>query len=257
MANSGGQDVYEPLGGLAVITCAVMEIEVGHFAKGLGHVVHVEMLPQGLHNEPDKLRRELQSAVDRVEARDNVRAIALVYGLCSRGVEGVTTRRCPFVIPRAHDCITLLLGDAGRYAAYVREHPGTYWYSPGWNKHHVPPGKKRYDLLLGKYREQYGDENAEYLMETEQNWFKTYDRATYVEMGVGATPEDVKFTQDCADWLKWSFDHQRGDPGLLRDLLAGKWDSERFLVLQPGQTIRMTAGEGIIEAVDASPGAKT
>jgi len=36
------------------------------------------------------------------------------------------------VVPRAHDCITLLLGSKERYAKLFGERPGTYWYSAGW-----------------------------------------------------------------------------------------------------------------------------
>lgn len=232
---------------VAIITCAVLEIEIQHFAKDLPHVVRTEILEQGLHNEPPKLRERLQEAIDRVESSCDADAIVLGYGLCSRGTEGARTSRASLVIPRAHDCITILLGSKERYAEYVKQHPGTYWYSPGWNKHHIPPGKERYERLLAQYREKYGEENAEYLMESEQAWFKTYDRATYVHLGVGNSEGDVRFTRSCAEWLRWSFDEQEGSPQLLRDLLSGPWDDERFLVCPPGQTFRMTADERVIE----------
>ncbi|HEY8668525.1 MAG TPA: DUF1638 domain-containing protein [Tepidisphaeraceae bacterium] len=239
---------------LAVLTCAVMESEVGHFAKGLDHIVHIEMMEQGLHNEPDKLRVKLQEMIDRIEMREDVEAIALGYGLCSRGTEGIRTRRCKLVMARAHDCITLLLGSKERYAEYVAEHPGTYWYSPGWNRHHIPPGRQRYELLLKKYTDEYGADNAEFLMESEQHWFTTYERASYVDLGVGATPEDVAYTQECADWLKWRFDHQHGDPTLLMALLKCQWDEERFVVLQPGEVFQMTADERVIQpTIDGKP----
>jgi hypothetical protein len=233
----------------AVITCGVLETEVAHFLAGLSHIVHLEILKQGLHNDPARLRNELQSAIDRVEHHvPQARAIALGYGLCSRGTEGVTASRCKLVMARAHDCITLLLGSKERYADYVAAHPGTYWYSPGWNRHHTPPGKERYDMLYRRYVEQYGEDNAEFLMETEQHWFTTYDRAAYVDLGVGPIDSDLDYTRRCAGWLKWSFDHQRGDPGLLQALLSGEWDDERFVVVEPGQTLRMTADSRICEA---------
>ena len=57
-------------------------------------------------------------------------------------------------------------------------------------------------------------------------------------------------TQSCAQWLDWSYDHQVGDPSLLSELLSGPWRDEDFLVLDPGQSIRMTADDRIIEADD-------
>lgn len=176
--------------------------------------------------------------------------IALAYGLCSRGVEGIRPRRCRVGLPRAHDCITLLLGSRERYGDYVARHPGTYWYSPGWNRCHVPPGPERYERLMREYREKYGEEDAEFLMEQEQSWFRKYNRAAYVHLGAGLTEEDVRFSKGCADWLGWAFDVQAGDPGLIRDLLGGAWDDARFIVIGPGQTARMTADERVVEVVE-------
>ena len=237
---------------IAVITCAVLEDEVRHLARSLPQVMHIHVLEQGLHNEPPKLRSTLQEAITLVETTTSAQAIALGYGLCSRGIEGVTATHCRLVAARAHDCITLLLGDKDRYAAYVRDNPGTYWYSPGWNRCHVPPGPDRYHKLLQEYTQKYGAEDAGFLMETEQQWFKTYNRATYVDLSVGVTDRDLAYTRACADWLGWQYDRQHGDPGLMLALLSGAWDPERFLVLEPGTTFRMTANQNIIDAVSAS-----
>ncbi len=231
----------------AVILCAVLDVEIRHFAREMPHIIHIETLEQGLHNEPDKLRATLQDSITRIEQKTAVEAIALGYGLCSRGAEGIRSARCKLVIPRAHDCITLLLGDKQRYAQYVQANPGTYWYSPGWNKHHLPPGKQRYDQLYHQYCQKYGEDNAKFLMEQEQLWMKSYNRATFVDLGVGVTDADLQYTRQCADWLGWSYDRQHGDPALLAALLAGDWDPDRFVVLQPGQTIRITADDKIIE----------
>jgi hypothetical protein len=173
--------------------------------------------------------------------------IVLGYGLCSRGTEGITTTRCRLVIPRAHDCITLLLGSKERYAKYVADHPGTYWYSPGWNKEHLPPGKERYDHYYQEYVAKYGEDNAQYLMEMEQQWMTTYNQATYVDLGIGATDDDLKYTRQCADYLGWSCDRQHGDPALMKSLLSGEWPEDRFLILQPGQTMQLTADDRVID----------
>lgn len=237
--------------GTALITCAVLETEIEHFAAGQPHLLRIVKLEQGLHNEPDKLRIRLQAAVDDVEQDPAIETIVLGYGLCSRGIEGVTTRRCRLIVPRAHDCITLLLGSRRRYADYVAARPGTYWYSPGWNRHHIPPGPQRYQLLYDQYCKQYGRDNAEYLMESEQHWFQTYNQATYVHLTVGATDRDKQFTRECADWLQWDYDEQEGDPALVQALLSGDWDADRFLVLAPGETATMTADQQIITAIPA------
>lgn len=232
---------------ISLIACAVMEVEIDHFAALSRHDLSVRYLEQGLHNEPQKLRQELQVAIDAAAAEKPGDAIVLGYGVCCRGADGLTAPADrPLVLARAHDCITLLLGSKEAYADYVAQHPGTYWYSPGWNKHHTPPGQKRYEDLLSKYTEQFGRDNADYLMETEQAWFSSYDRATYVHLTVGATDGDKQYTRQCADWLKWKYDEIAGDPRLLVDLLAGAWDDDRYLVVPPGGRVRVTADERII-----------
>ncbi len=244
-------DVTEPAMKTGVITCSVLETEVDQFARELPQIAYIEKLEQGLHDNPDKLRGTLQAAITRMETgHSEIDTIVLVYGLCSRGTEGIRSQRCKLVIPRAHDCITLLLGSRDRYDAYIGEHPGTYWYSPGWNRHALPPGRQRYEKLYADYIERYGEDNAAYLMQAEQNWFNEYNRATYVHLGIGVTQEDIEFTRKCAAWLKWTFDLQAGEPKLLHDLLAGPWHDDRFVLLEPGRTFRFTADERIIEIDD-------
>ena len=238
---------------LTVIACGVLEDEVRHFARDLAHVRAIVVLPQGLHNEPARLQAKLQAAIDRAEADVGTEAIVLVYGLCSRGVENLRHERCPIVLARAHDCVTLFLGDKDRYAAYLREHPGTYWYSPGWIKTHASPGPEREAMLRREYEAKFGPEEADYLMEFERQWIAKYNRATYVGLGVGETESDRRYTERCASCLGWNFDHVRGDPQLLRDLLAGEWDERRFLIVPPRHVVRLTADERVIRAVPQSP----
>ena len=234
---------------IAVITCDVLTEEVRHFCAQFPQVKLIEVIEQGLHNTPDLLRERLQEAIAKTEENPEIDSIVLVYGLCSRGIEGICAHRCMLVVTRAHDCITLLLGSKERYAEYLKDHPGTYWYSPGWNRCHVPPGKERFEMLRSGYVEKYGEDNADYLMEMEQGWMRDYSQATFVDLGVGVTPEDPRYTKQCADWLGWNFDAQQGDPKLLSDLLSGEWDAERFLVMKPGESIRFTADESILAAM--------
>jgi hypothetical protein len=236
---------------LAILTCAVLEREMRHFAAGRQNVAHIHVIDQGLHDEPDRLRATLADAITQIERQHEPDAILLGYGLCSRGIEGITTTRATLVICRAHDCITLLLGCRKRYADYVAQHPGTYWYSPGWIEHSLMPGKQRYDRLYEQYRQRFGPDDARYLMDAEQGWFASYSRATFVDLSIGATDDHVAFTRRCADWLKWEYDRQHGDPALIEALLDGEWDEKRFCVLAPGQTIRLTADARVIEVCDA------
>ena len=57
----------------AVIACGVLEPEVRHLARDCARIRDLVFLPQGLHDDPARMQRELQAAIDRAEAaRDAV-----------------------------------------------------------------------------------------------------------------------------------------------------------------------------------------
>jgi hypothetical protein len=168
--------------------------------------------------------------------------------LCSNGILGLAALHTPIVLLRGHDCITFLLGSKERYREYFDAHPGTYWYSPGWIDDTLMPGEERYGRMLRDYVERYGEENAEYLMRTEQQWYTHYSNAAYVDVGVGDTPDYAALTRKAAQWLGWNYDDVKGDARLIIAMLEGRWDPNDFLVLQPGEMAALTYDERIIEA---------
>jgi hypothetical protein len=239
-----------------IIACHVFWRELCYYAALAPQVFQFHFLKQGLHCVPDTLRTELQRAIDTVEedhlnggqdgVRENVDAILVGYGLCSNGLVGIQARTLPLVVPRGHDCITLLLGSKERYREYFDAHPGTYWYSPGWIDTSTQPSKERYERVLAHYVETYGEENAQYLMEASENWMTAYNTAAYVDLGIGDTERYKAYTRECAEWLNWKCDFLQGDPGLLRRFLEGPWDDNDFLVVQPGETIVASFDERVI-----------
>ena len=148
---------------LQFIVCKVLQREAYFCAARSKNIVDVVLMPQGLHNEPDKLRSEIQKALERTcdcHARA-YNASLLGYGLCRNGIVGLSAK-IPIVAARAHDCITLLLGSRERYRQYFDSHRGVYWYSPGWIEAGDPPGRQRYERTLKEYEEKYGPEKAGY-----------------------------------------------------------------------------------------------
>ncbi|MDR2674826.1 MAG: DUF1638 domain-containing protein [Opitutaceae bacterium] len=234
----------------AVVSCAVLEDEVRAFAAGLPHITDLAFLPQGLHNEPRRLNASVAAAVAGIEAGGRAEAIALVYGVCSRGIEAIPLRRCRLVVPRAHDCITLFLGSKERYQRFQQENPAIYWYSPGWNKCHAAPGPDRFARLRADFLKKFPEDEADYLIEMERELHAHYTTAAYVDVGIGDAAANIAYTRRCACWMGWDFQRVQGDPRLLRDLLAGHWDDDRFLVVQPRQFVRLSIDDRVIKAVD-------
>lgn len=223
---------------LKLIVCKVLQREAYYCAAESKNTVDVYLMPQGLHDTPDILRSEVQKTIDSDSADVQDReydAVILGYGLCSNGIVGLNAK-VPLVVPRGHDCITLLLGSKEKYQQYFDSHRGIYWYSPGWIENNLQPGKERYEKTLAEYTEKYGSDNAEYLMELEQTWMKEYSWATYIET-VGSDKQHKKYARESAEYLHWEYDELKGDLSLMQRLLNGDWNDKEFLVVQPGEKI--------------------
>ncbi len=223
---------------LKFILCKVLQKEAYFCAARSKNVIDMTMMPQGLHDEPKKLQHELAAELKNItDIQDRpYDAILLGYGLCSNGTLGLSAE-IPIVIPRAHDCITLLLGSKEKYRQYFDSHRGIYWYSPGWIENNDQPSKERYERNLVEYEERYGSDNAKYLMETEQGWMKEYGWATYVDWGLGDSKQHKQYTKECADFLNWKYDELKGESGLMQRLVDDQWNEDEFLTLQPGQKV--------------------
>jgi len=235
---------------LQFIVCKVIQREAYQCAASSRNQVDVVLMPQGLHNEPDRMRVELQQALGRTEDVQGrpYDGTLLGYGLCSNGIVGLEARTLT-VVPRGHDCITLLLGSKEAYQRYFDSHRGIYWYSAGWIENNQQPGKERYEETLRQYREKYGDENAEYLMEAEQNWIREYQWATFVDWGFPDAERYRQITREAARFLGWRSDELSGSPRLIQSLVDGQWDEEDFLVVKPGQRVQADlTSPGIVRA---------
>lgn len=236
---------------LKVIACKVLFRELSYFAALSPHIVDVEFLEQQLHNEPEKLRNMVQRAIRDIEnGSEEYDAILLGYGLCSNGIVGVSSRKYPIIVPRGHDCITILLGSKEKYQDYFNSHDGIYWYSSGWIERTLQPGKERVEMLRKQYIEKYGEDNADYLMEMEQGWLKKYNWASYIYWDQFHSEHLKEYTRACADYLGWNYDEIMGDTSLVVDLLNGNWDSKRFLVSPPNSTIAAAYDHRIVKSIE-------
>ena len=120
-----------------LIACDILYRELCWLLATTPHIVDVQFMKKGLHDMgAPKMSSLLQEALDAVP-EDEYEAILLGYGLCGNGIQGLHCH-LPLVVPRCHDCITLLLGSRKRYRRFFDEHPGTYFRSTGWIEREHP-----------------------------------------------------------------------------------------------------------------------
>ena len=237
---------------LKCIACEVLARPLYYCAARSRQIVDIDLVAKGLHESPAELRSQLQTLIDDVES-DGYDAVVLAYGLCGKATAGLVASEIPLVMPRAHDCITLFLGSRDRYEDQFENNPGTFWYAQDYIERHDGSGSEwamgaAGENLKEKYQEfvaKYGGDNADYLMEVMGAWREHYDRAVFIDMGVGDASQIEERAREEATRRGWSFERITGDLVLLRRLLEGEWE-EDFLVLEPGQKVDMAYDSSVI-----------
>jgi hypothetical protein len=238
---------------LKVMCCEVFYREICSLMATSPHQCDVEFLPKGLHDlGAEKMSARLQEVLEAVDP-DRYDAVAMVYGLCNNGTVGVVAPKLRLVIPKAHDCIALFLGSRGRYREYFDAHPGTYYRTSGWLERDdaSSAGDTTIPQQLGlttsyeQLVEQYGEENAKYVMEMMGGGEQHYDRLTFIRMGIEGEDRFRDQARDEAEQKQWQFEELKGDMGILRKLIYGEWDDE-FLVLEPGESLEPSYDEQVV-----------
>ncbi len=233
---------------IALLACSVFEREIALLAGNAAHILETRFYEIALHDRPDTLREKLQCEILTLDARGDIVAIVLAYGLCGRGTAGLRASRHPFVLPRAHDCITVFLGSKEHYSAHQRGCPTCYYYTPGWNQARRVPGPDKIAAMQEEYSAQFDEDDVEFLIESEKEAWAMHDTATYIDLGTADAETEADYAKQCADSLGWKYERIHGDPTLLRDLLEGRWDDERFQTIQPGEALGHAPDEQILRA---------
>lgn len=199
-------------------------VSEGNGADGETEILYLE---QALHRTPDKLIVKVQEMID--QAAGYASRIILGYGLCTKGIVGVTAREVELIIPRCHDCIALFLGSHSRHLEIFREKPGTYYLTPGWVAEKKDP--------LGIIEEnvpKFGRETARWVVEEE---LKHYTHIVLIDTGVAEmAPLRVRAMENAAV-LKKQYEEIPGSLDYFRELLRGPYAEEKFLRLRLGEQL--------------------
>lgn len=243
---------------LKLIACEIVYREICAAVARSINQVDVEFLPKGLHDIGQAgMSARLKEVIDAVD-EPHYDAILMGYALCSNGVLGLTARSIPIVVPRAHDCITLFLGDKARYLDYFQKNPGVYFKTTGWIERgeglyqHKEDSIATQSGMLATYEEmveKYGEDNAKFLYEELCNMTRNYSKLTYISMGIEPDDRFERRSREEAAEKGWKYEKLDGDMSLLQALVDGPWDDERFLVVPPGAKIEVSYDEKIIKAV--------
>lgn len=204
-----------------VMACAtVIEEMLPLLPSGMQH----QVFDFGLHVNPDKLRRNLQEAINSVS--EEIDTIILGYGLCSQAVIGIKATRCRLVVPRVDDCIAIFLGSRSAYNTQCHLEPGTYYLSKGWIEVGDTPFAE-YDRLIQRY----GTERAERII---QLMLANYKRLALINTGQYDLERYREYARRTAERFGLRYEEIEGSNALIKKMINEPWDDE-FVVIQPGE----------------------
>jgi hypothetical protein len=243
---------------LKAIICQVFTREMEDVIARSKHTVDLEIIPMGLHSRGSDMHTYLQERIDEVDEA-GYDAILLGYALCGRGTEGLQAGKTPLVLPRAHDCIGVLMGGHQAFNTYFQENPAVYYRTPGWVEFKFggagvePPfamEKRRHgeQSTLKELVAQYGDENGAFLFEQFNAFRKHYSGLTYISVPVASDAASRSQARAEAAKEGWKFDEVRGTLRMLEQLVNGDWDSGDVLLVPPGTVIHAKTDGTILSA---------
>jgi hypothetical protein len=217
---------------VVILACHVMQSLIQpHLPDAEVPIIYMDY---GLHIRPQKMAPTLQAQLD---ALPEPSLVLIGYGLCGNGLAGLKAGPHTLVIPRADDCIAILLGSYQAYVETFHAEPGTYYLTKGWLESGSDPLKE-----YRAYINQFGLQKADMLIDM---MYHRYQRLCFVAHTQADLdeyrPQAMEVAQFCAQRWGMTYHERIGSDGLIRRLLEaphrqGKL-GEDFVVVPPGGTV--------------------
>ena len=232
---------------LKLIACNVFMREACHAVATSPHVIDVEFTELGEHSRSDGLRQIIQGRIDATEScGKKYDAILLLFGLCGNGTVGIEARSTPLVMPRAHDCCTILLGSRAKFVENFGSNPSTPFSSCGYLERGeyflrtADDGTSSVETgdALQAYIKQYGEEDGRYIWAEMHPQHAGNQEAVFIELPQTKALGHAERFREKALASGKKVRQLNGDIRLIESLIHGNWDEEEFLVVPPGKTIQ-------------------
>ena len=228
---------------LKLIACDVLLREVCHLLTESPHTFDLEFTEKDSHNHSDTLKDEIQAKIDLCQGK-SLDAILLGYGICGNSTVGLRARDIPLVIPRAHDCCTLFLGSRQKFKEHFKDNPSQPFSAAGYmergeNLYHdgLYNANTEEDSKYLEYVEKFGEENAKYIMETMYEGAVKPKNLVYIDIPETSHLGYADVCRRNAEDRKIEFTLIKGSLALLRKFVFGQWNSDDFLVVEPGEKL--------------------
>ena len=203
-----------------ILACNTIANELNQAMEQAGVNHPILWIESGLHDFPQKLKARLQEELD---ALTDVDWVLLAFGFCGNAVLGLKTGNFHLVIPRADDCISLLIGSE-QERRKISSANGTYFLTKGWvdNERNI---WKEYKTTVDKY----GKERADGLS---KSMLRHYRHLGIIDTGAYDLQEFLNTSHLIARDLDLEHVIIPGTTKYFCKLLTGPYD-EDFIVIAP------------------------
>jgi predicted secreted protein len=228
---------------LKLIACNVFQREACWCVARSPHVIDTEFTELGEHAHSAGLRELLQARIDEADRTGKYEAILLLFGLCGNSTVGLKARNAPLVIPRAHDCCTILLGSTEEFRLRFEDNPSRPFSSSGYMERgdyflrvEDEGAKVFYGDGYAELVKQYGEEDAKYVWETlHPPGLELHDRkAVFIDLPETSELGFAEKFREKAEAEGKEYVRLDGNIRLIRGLIEGHWNPEQYLVVPPG-----------------------
>jgi hypothetical protein len=230
---------------LKLISCNVFQREASWCIARSPHVIDSDYTELGEHARSAGLRELIQSRIDATEASGKAYdAILLLFGLCGNATVGLQARRTRLVIPRAHDCCTILLGSRAKFTEHFGTAPSTPFSSAGYLERgnyflRTSDGDNTGVQIGDAYKalvEKYGEEDAKYIW-AEMNPDHGDSKAVFIDLPqTSHLGYAAQFQAKAAAAGKQAVQLE-GNIRLIENLMQGEWDPKEYLIVPPAAVI--------------------
>lgn len=205
--------------GTVILACNTIANELNLAVKETGSVHPIFWIESGLHNYPKALKDQLQNQLDKFQ---NVDCVLLAFGFCGNAVLGLDTGNFQLVIPRADDCISLLIGSDEKRRTIGT--CGTYFLTKGWvdNEKNI---WEEYKQTVKKY----GRERTDRIFKT---MFNHYHHLGIIDTGAYDLNSFLPTSEAMAKDLNLEHIIIPGTTEYFNKLLTGPYDND-FVVIGP------------------------
>jgi hypothetical protein len=207
-----------------IVACKTLEAELRYAMEKTGINYTVEWIESGLHNTPKLLTERLQVIFNGIASR----RVLVAMGFCGNSVQGVTAGSFELIMPRADDCISILLGSVKARTDISVKH-AAYFLTDGWLR-----GERNLWTEYLYTVDKYGEEEAESIAKM---MFANYRTLGLLDSGAESIEQLIEKTKIIAETLGLEQAVFPATTTYLEELLTGPWDESRFLIKAPGETV--------------------